>query len=487
VAVPVAEALQKSHASFVWHLDVNPTNILVRRVGGAWVIELKTTGKNLIENRTYSAPEQAGQGGPGPHSDVYSFGKTCYYALLEDPDPDDTEKSGLSEPWRVFLGQCTAKKISNRLRDFTTVLARLVELASIKSALQNDGSDLSDSGDGAKPSRKQVRPKEKSGKDPSEAEVLYLKSKEIQARGYDDENGFVVMADSHATKDALASLGNLVELRDWLIQQGILVAINGGFIFKDGYSFKSPSAAASVVMGCSRNGLIAWKNADGITLKEIQNEADGEAGEAQESDEDETASVTGEEWVKPGSPTQADDPKDVQMLYLKTRKIDSRGYAKKKKFVVVAGSLAVKDACLLSMKNVGKSATGSFSKGCWSRKKDRLFSKPIIALSPHPKQRVLLWAVPGMASSPGETRMESPSKIFKTGILPSNPIYKEIPWYPAQLPTMRDLNPLSQPCNSSFTKSPPTSRTAHPVPSAPRCAKAGCTWRAVRCGRWSRS
>ena len=53
-----------------------------------------TTGKSIAGTLHYAAPEQLGQldGAVGPHSDVYGFGKTCYFALLGTPDPDDVEK-----------------------------------------------------------------------------------------------------------------------------------------------------------------------------------------------------------------------------------------------------------------------------------------------------------------------------------------------------------------------------------------------------------
>ena len=39
-----------------------------------------------------------GQGGAvGPYSDVYGFGRTCYFALLGTPEPDDMEKESLPE------------------------------------------------------------------------------------------------------------------------------------------------------------------------------------------------------------------------------------------------------------------------------------------------------------------------------------------------------------------------------------------------------
>src|SRR5947209_9595445 len=79
----------------------------------------------------YASPEQMGRlpgVSIGTYSDVYGFGKTCYFALLGTPEPDDGEKETLDEAWRKLLSQCTARKIESRLHDFGVVLERLREV-----------------------------------------------------------------------------------------------------------------------------------------------------------------------------------------------------------------------------------------------------------------------------------------------------------------------------------------------------------------------
>jgi len=49
----------------------------------------------------------------------------------------------------------------------------------------------------------------------------------------------------------------------------------GLYRFTQDYSFSSPSTAAAVVLGRSANGRIEWKDAQGRTLKELQ---EAEAG-----------------------------------------------------------------------------------------------------------------------------------------------------------------------------------------------------------------
>src|SRR6202011_2842259 len=71
-----------------------------------------TMGRSIAGTLHYAAPEQMGQlqgVAVGTHSDVYGFGRTCYYALLKTPDPDDGEKEELPEGWRRLLSKCTRR------------------------------------------------------------------------------------------------------------------------------------------------------------------------------------------------------------------------------------------------------------------------------------------------------------------------------------------------------------------------------------------
>jgi tetratricopeptide (TPR) repeat protein len=158
IARPVADALRAAHARGVLHRGLKPSNVLVRRSpdthvpAGRWEVKLIDVGLSLkpevlhaassgtaVRSRTcigasvagtldYAAPEKLGRlegTAVAPHSDVYSFGKTCYFALLKTPEPDDEEKEGLHPFWRKLLGGCTARGVAKRLPDFGAVIERL--------------------------------------------------------------------------------------------------------------------------------------------------------------------------------------------------------------------------------------------------------------------------------------------------------------------------------------------------------------------------
>ena len=50
----------------------------------------------------------------------------------------------------------------------------------------------------------------------------------------------------------------------------MIVESDGVLVFTRDVEFASPSAAASIIHGGHANGLIAWKNAKGVTLKDIE-------------------------------------------------------------------------------------------------------------------------------------------------------------------------------------------------------------------------
>jgi len=103
--------------------------------------------------------------------------------------------------------------------------------------------------------------------------LLFTEIKGVRAKGYQTPDGFVVLKGSEAVLKERASAHQypytLVQ-RNRLIEEGALIPEGDRLVFTRDTEFSSPSAAATVVHGGSANGLIAWKNADGTTLKELE-------------------------------------------------------------------------------------------------------------------------------------------------------------------------------------------------------------------------
>ncbi|MFN3543622.1 MAG: GIY-YIG nuclease family protein [Thiobacillus sp.] len=103
---------------------------------------------------------------------------------------------------------------------------------------------------------------------------LFCKNKGAVARGRRTEGGFVVFKDSTAVVAERASAEvqhpYVVALRKKLVQDGSLVEKDGFFVFTKDTEFDSPSAAAAVIHGGGANGLTAWKDANGKSLKELE-------------------------------------------------------------------------------------------------------------------------------------------------------------------------------------------------------------------------
>jgi hypothetical protein len=100
---------------------------------------------------------------------------------------------------------------------------------------------------------------------------LFLRARGITAEGYEDAEGFVVLAGSQVAKDPVPSAHRyLVTLRQSLMDRGIVVPDGEALKLGQDYTFDSPSTAAGVLLGRSSNGRVEWKDAEGLTLKQIQ-------------------------------------------------------------------------------------------------------------------------------------------------------------------------------------------------------------------------
>ncbi len=103
--------------------------------------------------------------------------------------------------------------------------------------------------------------------------MLYCEIKGIKAKGYLTPNGFLVLKDSQAVLNERASSQKYpwpLNMRQRLKEEGVLSVDVDHLVFTRDEEFSSPSAAAAVIHGGHANGLIAWKNKNGKTLKEIE-------------------------------------------------------------------------------------------------------------------------------------------------------------------------------------------------------------------------
>jgi hypothetical protein len=116
-------------------------------------------------------------------------------------------------------------------------------------------------------------PADSAGSDVALSQELTCEIKGLTARGRRTPSGFVVLKGSQAVLQERPSTDKYPlprQVREQLRSDGILVESGGALVFTRDFEFASPSAAASVVHGGHANGLIAWKNAKGLTLKDVE-------------------------------------------------------------------------------------------------------------------------------------------------------------------------------------------------------------------------
>ena len=108
----------------------------------------------------------------------------------------------------------------------------------------------------------------------AEKDMLTCKIKSVVASGYLTPNGIVVLAGSGAVLEERSSAKkwpSVMTQRNNLIDGGELVQEGEKLVFVKDTEFSSPSSAAAVIHGGSANGLTAWVNANGESLKDLQN------------------------------------------------------------------------------------------------------------------------------------------------------------------------------------------------------------------------
>jgi len=120
-------------------------------------------------------------------------------------------------------------------------------------------------------------PTHAASKSTAEKQLLTCTIKNIEAKGYLTPNGIVVLSGSQAVLDERPSTKRYPHpshARQKLIDEGTLAVNADHLLFTNDVEFSSPSAAASVIHGGHANGLTAWKNKAGKSLKELESAAE---------------------------------------------------------------------------------------------------------------------------------------------------------------------------------------------------------------------
>jgi hypothetical protein len=98
--------------------------------------------------------------------------------------------------------------------------------------------------------------------------------KGLRAHGYRTPGGFLVLKNSEAVAELRPSAAKhapwMVVQREQLLKTGGLIRQGDRLVFMQDTEFSSPSSAAAVVRGGNANGQTEWADAEGRTLKEIE-------------------------------------------------------------------------------------------------------------------------------------------------------------------------------------------------------------------------
>ncbi|MEK8020090.1 MAG: SUMF1/EgtB/PvdO family nonheme iron enzyme, partial [Candidatus Parabeggiatoa sp.] len=155
IALQIAQGLQRAHNQGIYHLDLKPANLLLKRHQGKLMVKIidfglariTTSLRNLAEQRSgtrnlsafgqaifgtweYAPPEQQGYAQhlgkkPDAISDLFAFGKTLY-RLLTGELPLEIEPETLTPEWYTLLSHCTRQNPAKRPKSAKEVI-RLLE------------------------------------------------------------------------------------------------------------------------------------------------------------------------------------------------------------------------------------------------------------------------------------------------------------------------------------------------------------------------
>ncbi|BCM70687.1 MULTISPECIES: GIY-YIG nuclease family protein [Streptomyces] len=96
-----------------------------------------------------------------------------------------------------------------------------------------------------------------------------LKTQLTEAEGYSDARGFAVLAGALARKETKVMHPGYRRIREELVAEGVLADENDQqYRLSRTFIFDSPSSAASVLSGGSKNGRTEWRDERGRTIKD---------------------------------------------------------------------------------------------------------------------------------------------------------------------------------------------------------------------------
>ncbi len=147
-ATQVAEGMAAAHRQNILHRDLKPDNILLKADGEDFSVKIIDFGLALSQQAVetsqargskdntlwgdsvagtieYASPEQMGRldtSLTGPASDIFSFGKTCNYALFQTTEPKRRHLTTLPDLWAEMLEKCTEFDPKLRFAEFGEVL-----------------------------------------------------------------------------------------------------------------------------------------------------------------------------------------------------------------------------------------------------------------------------------------------------------------------------------------------------------------------------
>ena len=106
---------------------------------------------------------------------------------------------------------------------------------------------------------------------PAKKDIVSCKGKAANAIGEYTEDGLIVFAGSKVNLELSQNMaGWVANMRQELIEKGVLTQNGQDLTFTSDHVFNSPSTAATIILGRQSNGWREWKYQSGKTLDEVK-------------------------------------------------------------------------------------------------------------------------------------------------------------------------------------------------------------------------